>query len=83
MTNAMPIQEWLDVIRKEYLEGFVRDGGTTIKFAVPTSEDLAPLLENSFTRNCFQPGILGRSGGRRGDPGPHAPRYFLPNRSAN
>ena len=58
MTNAMPIQEWLDVIRKEYLEGFVRDGGTTIKFAVPTSEDLAPLLENSFTRIASNLGYL-------------------------
>lgn len=28
-------QEWLSVIKKEYLEDFVRNGGATVKFAVP------------------------------------------------
>ena len=58
MTNLLSIPEWLDVIRKEYLEGFVRDGGASIKFAVPTGEDLAPLLEDSFTRMASNLGYL-------------------------
>ena len=48
MTNSMPIQEWLDVIREEYLDGFVKDGGSSIKFAVPEGEDLARVLEGAF-----------------------------------
>lgn len=38
----------MDVIGNEYLQGFVKDGGSSIKFAVPVREDLGPLLENSF-----------------------------------
>ena len=51
MTNTLPIQEWLDVIRGEYLQGFVKDGGASIKFAVPTGEDLTPLLRNALVEN--------------------------------
>ena len=45
MTNTLPIQEWLTVIEDEYLDGFVKDGGSAIKFVVPVQEDLAPLLQ--------------------------------------
>ena len=48
MTNTLPIQEWLDVIKDEYLQGFVKDGGSSIKFAVLTREDLTPLLKDAF-----------------------------------
>ena len=48
MNNTLPIQKWLDVIRDEYLQGFVKDGGSSIKFAVPVREDLAPLVEEAF-----------------------------------
>ena len=35
MTNTLGLREWLDVIREEYLTQFVREGGSSIKFAVP------------------------------------------------
>ncbi|MBI2486518.1 MAG: DUF2791 family P-loop domain-containing protein [Deltaproteobacteria bacterium] len=31
-------EEWLEVVRKEYLQGFIRDGGAAVKFIVPTEE---------------------------------------------
>ncbi len=49
MTNTLPIQEWLNVIKDEYLDGLVKDGGTSIKFAVPVREYLGPLLKEVFT----------------------------------
>ncbi len=58
MTNTLPIQEWLDVIRDEYLQGFVKDGGASIKFAVPTGEDLTPLLKDAFTRMASDLGYM-------------------------
>ena len=58
MTNTLPIQEWLDVIRDEYLQGFVKDGGASIKFAVPTREDLTPLLKDAFTRMASNLGYM-------------------------
>ncbi len=58
MTDTLPVQEWLDVIRKEYLDGFVRDGGSSIKFAVPIKEDLAPLLQDSFSKIAADLGYL-------------------------
>ncbi len=30
--------DWLTVIQTEYLQGFIRDGGATVKFIVPTEE---------------------------------------------
>ena len=36
MTNTLRLPEWLAVIRDEYLCGLIEDGGTSIKFAVPT-----------------------------------------------
>jgi hypothetical protein len=34
----MDAQEWLDVVRGEYLDDFVRDGGAAVKFVVPSTE---------------------------------------------
>ena len=58
MINPLSISDWLDVIRKEYLEGFVRDGGASIKFAVPAKEELAPLLHDAFTRMASNLGYI-------------------------
>ena len=30
--------EWLTVVQREYLQSFIRDGGATVKFVVPTEE---------------------------------------------
>jgi|KBSSwiStaDraftv2_1062776.scaffolds.fasta_scaffold27864_5 hypothetical protein len=30
--------EWLTVVQREYLQSFIRDGGATVKFLVPTEE---------------------------------------------
>ena len=49
MTNALSLGEWLDVIRDEYLQGFVKDGGSSIKFAVPTGHGLGTLLKDTLT----------------------------------
>lgn len=46
MTNSLSIQDWLEKIRDEYLDGFVKDGGSAIKFAVPAREDLTSLLQD-------------------------------------
>ena len=58
MTNTLPIKEWLDVVRDEYLDGFVKNGGSSIKFAVPEGEDLAPLLEDALRSMASNLGYL-------------------------
>jgi len=45
MTNTISAQEWLGVIKDEYLDGFVREGGSSIKFVVPVEAALAPLVK--------------------------------------
>lgn len=45
MTNTIPIDEWMSVIRDEYLSTFVKDGGAVIKFAVAAEERRPALLE--------------------------------------
>ncbi len=40
MTNALPLSKWLGTIAGEYLNGFIRDGGASIKFVVPMEPGL-------------------------------------------
>ena len=49
MTSILDLQEWLRVVKDEYLDGFISDGGSSLKFAVPVREDLASLLRSRFT----------------------------------
>ena len=56
MTDTLPIVEWLSVIKGEYLDGFVKHGGSAIKFAVPASEDLGTLLRNALSDTALDLG---------------------------
>ena len=58
MSNTLQIQEWLDVLRDEYLAGFVKDGGSAVKFAVPLKDDLNQLFEQAFRSMASRLGYL-------------------------
>ena len=58
MTGNLALQDWLHFIRNEYLDGFIDDGGSALKFAVPVKEDLAPLLKEQFARDARDLGYL-------------------------
>ena len=58
MTGNLALQDWLHFIRNEYLDGFIDDGGSALKFAVPVKEDLAPLLKDHFARDARDLGYL-------------------------
>ena len=58
MTGNLALQDWLHFIRNEYLDGFIDDGGSALKFAVPVQEDLAPLLKDHFARDARDLGYL-------------------------
>ena len=58
MTSNLALQDWLQIIRQEYLDGFISDGGSALKFAVPASEDLACLLKTQFARDARGLGCL-------------------------
>jgi len=44
MTLSMNSSEWLDFLESEYLDSFVRDGGSAIKFAVALEDGVAATL---------------------------------------
>ena len=58
MTNTLPLQEWLRIVKDEYLDGFVNEGGSSIKFAVPGRNDLSPLLKSRFSSMAGELGYL-------------------------
>ena len=58
MTNALHIQDWLEIIKGEYLCGFVKDGGSAVKFVVPSREDLGKLLGIRLTRMASDLGYI-------------------------
>jgi hypothetical protein len=56
MTAAIDPKEWLCFIEHEYLASFVRDGGSSIKFAVPLDDKSRPELFDGLTRVAKQLG---------------------------
>ncbi len=48
MTNSMRPEDWLNFMRSEYLESFIREGGAAIKFAVPLDEPTRLVLLNGI-----------------------------------
>ena len=58
MTGNLALQDWLHFMKNEYLDGFIDDGGSALKFAVPVKEDLAPLLKDQFARDARDLGYL-------------------------
>ena len=44
MTNSISYLSWLEFIKTEYLDTFIRDGGSAIKFAVPLEDGIRPSL---------------------------------------
>ena len=51
MPNTLPLTDWLRHIDNEYLSTFVRDGGSSIKFAVAL-DNLKPQLDVQMKSKC-------------------------------
>ena len=51
MPNTIPLREWLRHINAEYLSTFVKDGGSSVKFAV-TPDELKPDLDAALRDRC-------------------------------
>ncbi|MCX5998297.1 MAG: DUF2791 family P-loop domain-containing protein [Chloroflexi bacterium] len=38
MTTSMPVDDWVSVLRREYLEDFIKSGGVAIRFVIPQDD---------------------------------------------
>src|SRR3972149_10212455 len=54
----MTTQEWLDTVRKEYLQDFIRRGGAAVKFVVPMEEIGHDQLRDELRRAAEEEGFL-------------------------
>jgi hypothetical protein len=54
----MTTQEWLDTVRKEYLQDFIRRGGAAVKFVVPMEEIGHDQLRNELRGTAEEEGFL-------------------------
>lgn len=54
----MTPQEWLDTVRKEYLQDFIRRGGAAVKFVVPMEEFGHDHLRDELRRAAEEEGYL-------------------------
>lgn len=57
MQETLPIGQWVDFITDEYLDSFVKEGGTSVKFAVAPDE-LRPELRTELEAQAYQQGYL-------------------------
>ncbi len=55
--NIKP-QDWLEIIRKEYLQDFIRRGGAAVKFVVPMEEFGHDQLRDELRRAAEEEGFL-------------------------
>lgn len=57
MNDTLPLEDWVRFIGEEYLESFIKSGGTSVKFAVTPEElnnDLVlSLADESRSRGCL------------------------------
>jgi hypothetical protein len=49
MTATITQTKWIEFIRREYLEGFIRDGGAAVKFCVPVQEQARAATWNALS----------------------------------
>ena len=52
MTVSMSYSNWLDFVESEYLAGYIKDGGSAIKFAVPLEDGLALTLSDEINERA-------------------------------
>ena len=57
MTNSIAVDEWVDALDSEYLSGFIKDGGATVKFAV-ADDDGRRALGEALKRRCEASGYV-------------------------
>ena len=57
MQNTIPIIQWLDMLNKDYLSSFIREGGASVKFAV-TPDALKISLSALMRERCKEEGYL-------------------------
>ena len=54
----MQTQEWLPFIQREYLDSFVKEGGSAVKFTVPLVEQVRPVLTDGISHYAEKSGYL-------------------------
>src|SRR3989339_1109422 len=54
----MTTQDWLDTVRREYLQDFIRRGGAAVKFVVPKEEIGHDQLRKELCRVAEEEGFL-------------------------
>ena len=55
---ALPAADWLAILREDYLQDFIRDGGAAIKFAVGADEPERAALSTSLETLASEEGYL-------------------------
>jgi len=50
MTISIPVDDWLEILHKEYLQDFIKSGGASVKFVIP----LEGLEHQAFLRKLRQ-----------------------------
>ena len=57
-TPSLPAERWVEILSKEYLDSFVRDGGAAVKFAVTVEDGTRELLRKRLKAEAKARGYL-------------------------
>ena len=53
MTADMQAHEWLPFLEREYLDEFIKDGGASVKFAVPHDDGAKRAIVDGVTSSAI------------------------------
>jgi len=57
MSSVIKLHEWLPIIRKEYLQDFISQGGSAVKFVIPTNGAVTRQLDTEFQQIAGEEGF--------------------------
>lgn len=58
MTATITANEWLEFVEREYLDAFIRDGGSSIKFAVALDDEARSAVSEGIARMAESAGYV-------------------------
>jgi len=56
--TELTVDDWLQILRQEYVRSYLRDGGSAIKFAICSTEETQPALQSGLSALAKAEGLV-------------------------
>ncbi|MDT7042100.1 BREX system ATP-binding domain-containing protein [Candidatus Nitronereus thalassa] len=56
--DEMLVEDWLRILKQEYVRSYIRDGGSSVKFAIGSCQETRPALQSGLSALGKEEGLL-------------------------